>query len=211
MMVAARQGKQAHGPGAGAVRLCPDIANEQVRAICQKLNYGCVADIARLCKSCAGFVGVAWSLALLRAVLLAVLAMAVAIAPAAPCTMQRHAAADHSSAPADPHAYHRRLATLGGADAPAGSAVHADGGDGADCHRHASAGQQSPGPPGHHKRAAGCVATCCPLACQAAVPDAPWSGDALSLRPSETLGLTQQDGVAEPRPLRIERPPRYRA
>ncbi len=192
--------------------MCPDIAKEQVRAIYQKLNYGCVADIARLCKSCAGFVGVARSLALLRAVLLAVLAMAVAVAPAAPCTMKRHAAADHSSAPADQHAYHRRLATLGGAGAPAGSAVHADGGDGADCHRHASAGQQqSPGTPGHHKRAAGCVATCCPLACQAAVPDAPWLGDALSLRPSEILGLAQQDGVAEPRLLRIERPPRHRA
>lgn len=52
-------------------------------------------------------------MAVLRAMLLAVLAMAVAIAPAAPCTMQRHAAADHAAvdqAPADPHAQHRPAA-----------------------------------------------------------------------------------------------------
>ena len=144
--------------------------------------------------------------------LLAVLAMAVAIAPAAPCTMQRHAAADHAAADqaaADPHAHHRHGA--GSADAPAGAALQADGADGPDCQRHASAGQHHPGGHGHHKRPVSCAATCCPLACQAAVPDAPWSGAALVLRPSEPIGLAQDDGVAQPRPLRIERPPRQRA
>lgn len=62
--------------------------------------------------------------------------------------------------------------------------------------------------PGHHKRMAGCVAACCPLACQAAVPDAPWSETALEFRPSDPIGIRQEDGVADPRPLRIERPPR---
>jgi hypothetical protein len=142
--------------------------------------------------------------------LLAVLAMAVAIAPAAPCTMQRHAAADHAAvdqAPAAPHAQHRPAA----ADAPAAASGQADGADVPECHRLASAGQHHPGPHGHHTRPAGCAATCCPLACQAALPDAPWSGTALVLRPSEPIGLAQEDGVAQPRPLRIERPPRQRA
>ena len=139
--------------------------------------------------------------------LLAVLAMAVAIAPASPCTMQRHAAADHAAvdhAPADPHAHHGHAA--GSTDAA--TSVQADG---PDCQRHASAGQHHPGAHGHHKRPVSCAATCCPLACQAALPDAPWSGTALVLRPSEPIGLAQEDGVAQPRPLRIERPPRQRA
>ena len=134
--------------------------------------------------------------------------MAVAIAPAAPCTMKRHVAADHAFAPADPHAHHRHAAASG----PAGATVQADDGqDGPDCHLNAAAGQHKPGTHGHHKRPVSCAATCCPLACQAAVPDAPWSGEALSVRPSESIGLAQEDGVAEPRPLRIERPPRHRA
>ena len=159
-------------------------------------------------------------MARLRAVVFAVLAMAVAIAPAVPCTMKRHAAADHlvaaPEAPA-PHAHHRHHQASSDDDTASEVSLRADGdgtlsapGAAAD----ASAGlgpQQPPGTQGQHKRAAGCVATCCPLACQAAVPDAPWSGEALSLRPSESLGLAQQDGVAEPRPLRIERPPRHRA
>ena len=153
---------------------------------------------------------------------LAVLAMAVAIAPAVPCTMKRHAAADHlvvAVKASEPHAHHRHHhARADDDDASSGVSLQAEHGDatlsGSGAAADTSTGlghQQPPGTPGHHKRAAGCVATCCPLACQAAVPDAPWSGDALSLRPSEILGLAQQDGVAEPRPLRIERPPRHRA
>ena len=200
----------------------PDITWEQVRALYQKLNCGCVADIDHLCKDCCRFVGGARSLARLRAVVFAILAVAVAIAPAVPCTMMRHAAADHLGVAlkaSEPHAHHRHHhARAGNDDASSGVSLQAEHGTGTlsspGAAADASAGpghQQSPGAHSHHKRAAGCMATCCPLACQAAVPDAPWSGDALSLRPSETLGLTQQDGVAEPRPLRIERPPRYRA
>ena len=192
----------------------PETAGKQLQTLYQKLKYGYVADITRLCKDRNRFERVSGSLAVLRAVLLAVLAMAVAIAPAAPCTMKRHAAADHAAvdqaaAPADPHTHHRHGAAS--ADAPAGAALQADGADGPDCQRHASAGQHHPGGHGHHKRPVSCAATCCPLACQAAVPDAPWSGEALTLRPSEPIGLAQEDGVAQPRPLRIERPPRQRA
>ncbi|ACK81927.1 hypothetical protein [Methylorubrum extorquens] len=148
-------------------------------------------------------------MAVLRAVLLAVLAMAVAIAPAAPCTMKRHAAADHAAAQFDPHAHQRHPAVSDGLGLTPDPSVQTNGEDAPDCHRRASAGQDHPGTHGLHKRPVGCTATCCPLACQAAMPDTPWSGEALVLRPSEPLGLAQEDGLVQPRPVRIERPPRH--
>ena len=112
----------------------PDITWEQVRALYQKLNCGCVADIAHLCKDCCRFVGGARSLARLRAVVFAILAVAVAIAPAVPCTMMRHAAADHLGVAlkaSEPHAHHRHHhARAGNDDASSGVSLQAEHGTG---------------------------------------------------------------------------------
>ncbi|AWN42555.1 hypothetical protein [Methylobacterium durans] len=163
-------------------------------------------------------------MAFLRTLVFAFLAVAVAIAPAAPCTMTKHASRDHAApgvpTPSDgaeaPH--HNHHPVTDGAEAPSVPAARADGaGGGLDAapaagapdrvsaavpHQHHQHAQS------HHKRAPACPATCCPLACQAALPEVPWSGAVLDFRPSEPLGMAREDGVADPRPVRIERPPR---
>jgi hypothetical protein len=193
------------------------------RCIGLTLSLSCIADFPSSCDSRDQLGEVAGSLAFLRTLVFAFLAMAVAIAPATPCTMAKHASRDHAAVmvptPSDvaaaPHHHHHSdsdtteasFGPVGFADAggsldvapPAGAP---DRTSAAVPHQHHQHSQN------HHKRAAACPATCCPLACHAALPDVPWSGAVLKFRPSDPLGMAQEDGVADPRPLRIERPPR---
>lgn len=148
-------------------------------------------------------------MALLRALLLAVLAMAVAIAPAAPCTMARHSATAHRVAPdavrATTHAQPvRALQAPGASEAPGDAGLHA----GAQAVPAATAGDD--GCPGHRHRAKGpaCPAPCCTLGCQVALPAAAWVGAPLDYAPSDRVLILREDGVVDAHPLRIERPPR---
>lgn len=135
----------------------------------------------------------------MRALLFAILAIAVAVAPAAPCMMARHAAADHPVVQARVIHHHDHGAMVSHAGhADTDQAAYSADETASSPHQHQH----------HHKRAAGCLATCCPLSCQAAMPTSPWSGAVLSVRPSDPIGMVQEDGVVDAHPVRIERPPR---
>ena len=148
---------------------------------------------------------------LVRALMLSVLALALAIAPAAPCTMGHrasmldHIAGASAAVPHDHHARarqdggdpegHGRTALLEGAqDLPAATA----GDDGCPGHRHRS------------KRTA-CPSPCCTLGCQAALPAATWMVTPLVHTVSDRVLIAQEDGTVDAHPLRIERPPRLGA
>lgn len=148
----------------------------------------------------------------MRTLLLAVLALALAIAPAAPCTMGRHAPmvdrvlADVSGAmPQARHAHTRQGYDGSDAAGPAGLQASSQdvpaataGDDGCPGHRHRS------------KRPA-CPSPCCTLGCQAALPVAVWLGTPTDYRPSDRVLIVQEDGAVDAHPLRIERPPRLGA
>lgn len=142
----------------------------------------------------------------MRALLLAVLALALAIAPAAPCTMGRHAAAHGATAAGvvvptshvHPAGARRNQVGPGAAgihatahDVPAAVAVDEE------CSGHR-----------HRPKHPTCPATCCPLVFQAALPTLPWAGVPLDFRPSDRVLIVQEDEVVDAHPLRIERPPR---
>ncbi|MEE7464965.1 hypothetical protein MFUR16E_29110 [Methylobacterium fujisawaense] len=138
--------------------------------------------------------------------LLAVLALALAIAPAAPCTMGRHAAmADRvvaEVAGAMSHARHAQ--TRQGHDRSDGAAFHAGSQD------VPAATAADDGCPGHRHRSKrpSCPSPCCTLGCQAALPVAIWLGTPADYRPSDRVLIVQEDGTVDAHPLRIERPPR---
>lgn len=163
-------------------------------------------------------------MAYLRTLVFAFLAVAVAAAPATPCTMAKHASRDHaafgtpviSGVGEAGHDHHH--AVRDGTEAAIVPSAHVDGAGGdldnaliVEATGQASgtfSHQQHRNTQNHQKRAAACPASCCPLACQAALPEAPWSGIVLDVRPSDPFGMAREDGVAGQRPLRIERPPR---
>ena len=141
--------------------------------------------------------------------LFAVLALALAIAPAAPCTMGLQAAAHRHMAvgtaarmpSAEFDAVQRRH------EGPGGTGIHATSLD-------ASASVPAEeGCPGHRHRSKHppCPATCCAFACQAALPALPWVGVPLDYRPSDRVLIVQVDGIVDAHPLRVERPPRLGA
>jgi hypothetical protein len=143
---------------------------------------------------------------IVRTVLFAVLALALAIAPAAPCTMGRHAAA-HRPMAVGMAAQMPRVeldASRRSHDGPGEAGIHA-----AFLGAPAAAPAEE-GCPGHRHRSKHppCPATCCALACQAALPILPWTGVPLDYRPSDRVLIIQEDGVVDTHPLRIERPPR---
>lgn len=138
--------------------------------------------------------------------------------------MTKHASRDHAALGAPTRSdgaearHHHHHVVTDGAEAPSAPAAFANGAGGdldaaplGDVPEGVSAtfpNQHHQHSQNHHKRAAACPATCCPLACQAALPEVPWSGTVLDFRPSDPLGMAREDGVAGPRPVRIERPPR---
>jgi len=141
-----------------------------------------------------------------RALLLAVLALALAIAPAAPCTMGRQSTAHrHIAAAAATHLAHA-AGTLGSQNKPDEAGIR-----GTSLAVPAAAADE--GCPGHRHRPKHppCPATCCPLACQAALPTLPWASITLEFHPSERVLIVQVDGAVDAHPLRIERPPRRQA
>lgn len=149
---------------------------------------------------------------IVRTLLLAVLALALAIAPAAPCTMGRHAAMTDRAladvAGVTSHVRHgQTLRSHDGSDTPWHAGLHAGsqdvpaataGDDGCPGHRHRSKRQACPSP-------------CCTLGCQAALPASAWMGTPLDYTPFDRLLIIQEDGTVDGRPLRIERPPRLGA
>ncbi|AYO83215.1 hypothetical protein ABID82_003360 [Methylobacterium sp. PvP062] len=149
---------------------------------------------------------------IVRTFLLAVLALALAIAPAAPCTMGRPAAAADRAladvAGAMPHARHAQSPrSHDGPDVPGHAGLHAGSQDAPA----ATAGDD--GCPGHRHRSKrpACPSPCCTLGCQAALPAAAWLGMPLDYAPFERVLIVQEDGNVDARPLRIERPPRLGA
>ncbi|KQT70410.1 hypothetical protein ASG51_13040 [Methylobacterium sp. Leaf465] len=148
----------------------------------------------------------------LRTVMLAVLAFALAIAPAAACTMGRQAAAADrwlSDASARmPHPDPARASRASDTpDSARDAARHAPSQDGPS----ASAGDD--GGPGHRhgsKRPGG-PSPCCALGCQAALPTMAGGGPPLEDTPSDRGRIGRADGPVDAHPLRIERPPRLGA
>ncbi|MCE4224949.1 hypothetical protein HCU64_14395 [Methylobacterium sp. C25] len=136
-------------------------------------------------------------MAFVRTLLLAILAVAVAVAPGAPCTMVKHATADHAAGSARAMTHHDHAAMV--AHAGAVQAADTDGGMGPSAHQQHK----------HHEhKRSGCLATCCPLSCQAAMPAQPWSGAVLSFRQSDPVRMDREDVAVDMHPVRIERPPR---
>lgn len=143
---------------------------------------------------------------IVRTLLLAVLALALAIAPAAPCTMGRHAAMADRVVPevAGAMSHARHAQTRQGRDGSDDAALHAGSQD----VPAATAGDE--GCPGHRHRSKrpACPSPCCTLGCQAALPVAVWLGTPTDYRPSDRVLIVQEDGAVDAHPLRIERPPR---
>ncbi|WP_331302737.1 MULTISPECIES: hypothetical protein [Methylobacterium] len=148
----------------------------------------------------------------MRTLLLAVLALALAIAPAAPCTMGRHATmtdrvlADISGAVPQARHAHTRL-VYDGSDDTGHAGIHAGSQD------VPAATASDDGCPGHRHRSKrpACPSPCCTLGCQAALPVAVWLGTPTDYRPSDRVLIVQEDGAVDAHPLRIERPPRLGA
>jgi hypothetical protein len=148
-------------------------------------------------------------LAFVRTFLLAVLALALAIAPAAPCTMGGHAAMAGRTlgdvAGTMPHARHAQTRQgHDGSDATGHAGLHAGS------HDVPAATTGDDGCPGHRHRSKrpACPSPCCTLGCQAALPVAVWLGTPKDYHPSDRILIVQEDGAVDAHPLRIERPPR---
>lgn len=146
-----------------------------------------------------------------RALMLAALALALAIAPAASCTMGRHATmADRMVADAVaamPHAYHARaIQGHDASDTPGHARLHAGLQD-------VPATAADDGCPGHRHRSKhpACPSPCCTLGCQAALSATVWLGTPLDHTLSDRVLIVQEDGAVEAHTLRIERPPRLGA
>ena len=141
-----------------------------------------------------------------RALLLAVLALALAIAPAAPCTMGRQSMAHRHMAAAAATPLAHVAGALGSQNEPDEAGIR-----GISLAVPAAAADE--GCPGHRHRPEHppCPATCCPLACQAALPTLPWASIALEFHASERVLIVQVDGAVDAHPVRIERPPRRQA
>jgi len=156
--------------------------------------------------------------AIARFLVLSVFALAIAVAPAAQCTTPRHASLADLTV-AEPPAYpHDGGWSVGIVPAPDDGDVVGAGAEAISAAAEAAGDipdDVAPKPSHRHqpqqKRAASCPATCSPLACQAAVPAPPASGAISGLRPAERLRALQEDAVADPHLLRIERPPRRTA
>ncbi|MER2265840.1 hypothetical protein [Methylobacterium oxalidis] len=154
----------------------------------------CIEDISFSCDSRRPQGEVERLLAFLRTLVFAVLGMAVAIALAAPCMMIPRSGQDHlhtADAAAGIHLHHRHHHEVAAKTAESLNWIGSEPSDGT-----------------NQKRMVACAGTCCPLVFQAAMPDTPWSGTTLEFRCFDPIGIRQETGIAEPRPLRIERPPR---
>ncbi|KST60009.1 hypothetical protein AO398_03790 [Methylobacterium sp. GXS13] len=156
----------------------------------------------------------------LRTFVLFVVALAVAVAPAAPCTMAHAAAAhrhaDHAKPAVSPEAgrhVHHDHGEASRPSAPFVNVVASERGSPAVDLSAARSTSQEPGCPEHRQRAhkGPCLAACCTLAGQVALPTASWSGACLEAHSSDRVLIAQEDGVVDAHPTRIERPPRLGA